>query len=196
MIVAIDPSLTGTAIVRGSGNEFECQRFTSANCGDDVINRIYRYETMIDAMITWLSDHVTYDAIYIEAYSYGSNDARSKFTAEFGGILRFHLTDLSDRIPEVAPTTLKKFCAGNGAAKKDMVAAHLSHRYGVMFDDSDSFDAFGLYRLGLCAEGLAEAQNRAQQEAVDRVLGIERPKPKKSRRTGNPLDDLLGGDKW
>lgn len=187
MIIAIDPSLVGTAIVRGDESAYELQKFGSKNIGDDVVNRIARYEEMIDRIITWLSDRTHYDAIYIEAYSYGSNDARAKFSAEFGGILRFHLVDLSDRIFEVAPMTLKKFCTGKGAGGKDLVAAHLSRRWGVMFGSNDEFDAFGLFKLGLVAEGLAEEDNQAQREACDRVLGLVAPKKKKPAKADPQL---------
>lgn len=178
MILAIDPSLTNTAMFYGHDGAHDGATFGSKNIGDGVAARIERYDEFISRMMEWIGDRKP-TAIYIEAYSYGSNDARAKFSAEYGGILRWHLAELTVRIFEVAPMTLKKFCTGKGAGGKDLVAAHLAKRWGVMFKTNDEFDAFGLFRLGLVAEGLAEPDNQAQREAADRVLGIA-PAKKKS----------------
>ncbi len=178
MILAVDPSLTNTAVIRGDASEYALETFSSKNIGDNVAARIHRLDDFVSSIMLWIG-HEPIEAVYIEAYSYGSNDARAKFSAEYGGILRWHLVELTERIFEVAPMTLKKFCTGKGAGGKDLVAAHLAKRHGVMFRDNDSFDAFGLYRLGLVAEGLAEPDNQAQREAVDRVLGLA-PSKKKS----------------
>jgi Holliday junction resolvasome RuvABC endonuclease subunit len=184
-ILALDPSLTNTAVIRGNAHGYELQTFSSKNIGDDVAARVQRLDDFVDRIMVWIGE-TEVSAIYIEAYSYGSNDARAKFSAEYGGILRWHLVELTERIFEVAPATLKKFCTGKGAGGKDLVAAHLAKRHGVMFPDNDSFDAFGLFRLGLVAEGLVEPDNQAQREAADRVLGITAPKPKKKRQAAVP----------
>lgn len=193
-IIAIDPSLTGTAVCRGDARDYEIATFGSKNEGDRVADRIARYDELIDRIVTWLSDQTHYDAIYMEAYSYGSNDARAKFSAEYGGLLRWHLVDLvadADRVFEVAPMTLKKFCTGKGAGGKDMVIAHLARRYNVVLKSNDEYDAFGLHRLGLVAEGLVEPDNQAQREAADKVLGIVAPKPAKKRKAAAEVSQLF-----
>lgn len=177
MILAIDPSLTNTAFVYGNELVYDMATFGSKNIGDDAAARVARYDEFVGRMMDWIGVRVP-TAIYIEAYSYGSNDARAKFSAEYGGILRWHLAELTDRIFEVAPMTLKKFCTGKGAGGKDLVAAHLSRRWNVMFKSNDEFDAFGLFKLGLVAEGLAQPDSQAQREAADKVLGIATPKKK------------------
>lgn len=187
MILAIDPSLSNTAIIRGDAREYELNTFSSKPCGDGVVSRMARFEDMIDRMTTLLSDRTHYDAIYIEGYSLGHARPGISQITEFGGLLRWHLIELSERIYEVPPMTLKKFCAGTGAAKKDMVAAHLTRRWNVMFKSNDEFDAFGLYRLGLVAEGFAEPDNQAQRESVDKVLGVVRPKAKKPKKADQSL---------
>lgn len=170
MILAIDPSLTNTAIIQGDAANYDLAVFGSKNQGDHVGGRVARYDALVARIMDWVgSDKI--DAIYIEAYSYGSNDARAKFSAEYGGILRWHLAELTGRVYEVAPTTLKKFCTGKGSGPKDMIAAHLTKRYGVLLASNDEFDAYGIYRLGLVAEGLAEPLFNAQREAAEKVLG-------------------------
>lgn len=194
MILAIDPSLTGTAVVRGDGKDFEVRKFGSTNEGDNVAARIARYDALVDKIVTWLSDRTYYDAIYIEAYSYGSNDARAKFSAEYGGLLRWCLLDLladGDRFFEVAPMTLKKFVTGVGKGGKENVIAHIVKRYGVMLDGNDEYDAFGLYQLGLVAEGISEPLMQAQREAADKVLGIVTPKPAKKRKAAAVVPELF-----
>lgn len=175
MIVAIDPSLRATAIAVGSDAiNTAHSSFGSANVGDTVADRIARYEDQVGRIMDWLEGFTPIDAVFIEAYSFGSNDARAKFSAEYGGILRWNLCDLTKRIYEVAPATLKKFATGKGAGPKDMIAAHLTKRYGVMLSTNDEFDAYGLYRLGLVAEGIDTAQCQAQREAVATVLKSHR----------------------
>lgn len=194
MIIAIDPSLTSTAVIAGTIDGFEQRCFGSKNIGDHVEARMKRYEMQVHELCDWL-DKITKDgtieAIFIEAYSFGSNDARSKFSAEYGGILRWHLVEFSRLVYEVAPTTLKKFATGKGAEPKDMIAMHLSHRYGVLFSNNDVADAFGLFRLGLVALEHCEPANVAQAEAVAKVMGPKVKKPKKQKPEALPANPTL-----
>lgn len=185
MIVGIDPSLTNTAVIRGDEHGYEYATFGSGNeLGDSASARIARYDGLVSRVMEWIGDG-PFQAIYIEGYSFDSH-GRGKFSAEYGGILRWHLDDVTDRLFEVAPHTLKKFATGKGAGKKDMVIAHLARRYDVLFNSNDEYDGFALYRLGLLAEGLAEPDNQAQREAADKVLGIDTPKPAKKRKATAP----------
>lgn len=182
VIVAIDPSLSKTAIVIGAKRFSEMTTCGSVPCGDSVADRIKRFHRQARQVcdLSWmLTKNVRVTAVYIEGYSMGST---GKITSicEYGGILREHLLRFTDRIYEVAPSTLKKFAIGKGTGSKDMVAAHLTKRYGVLLNSNDEYDAYGLYRLGLVAEGWEEAANQAQREAVDTVLGLN-VKPKKKR---------------
>jgi len=182
-VLAVDPSLTNTAVVVGDGLWCEIKTFGSANLGKSVRERVTRYERLADDILFWAtSKSGRILAVFIEAYSYGSNDANAKFSAEFGGILRQRLLKQSNSIFEVAPTTLKKFVTGTGKGKKVGVISHLSKDYGVTFQSDDEFDAYGLYRLGLVAEGICEPANQAQREAADTVLGIKTTK--KGKRNG------------
>jgi Holliday junction resolvasome RuvABC endonuclease subunit len=198
-ILAIDPSLTNTACVLGDEHGFEMKCFQSSNAGIGVTSRLFRYQTLVTGISKWLESLAVKDSrwacnysTFIEGYSFGSNDANARFSAEYGGMLRSSIWKASLAIHEVAPTTLKKFCTGKGAGKKEMVIAHLMKRYDVEFKTNDEFDAYGLYRLGLVAEGLVEAANQAQQEAADTVLGRAVKKPKKKRAPGSvpPRDEV------
>lgn len=186
-ILAIDPSLTNTAAVFGDADGYAVKCFPSKPCGTSVFARMDRCREVRIDLEDWIEDQrklaVTFQriAIYIEGYSFGSRGAAVTQIAEFGGVLRYFISQYSSRVYEVAPTTLKKFCTGKGAGKKEMVIAHLMKRYDVEFNTNDEYDAYGLYRLGLVAEGLVEPANQAQREAVDTVLGRSAKKSNKRR---------------
>lgn len=182
MIVTIDPSLTNTAVVRGyESGAYHLASFGSGPTGKDVASRIKRYSDLVGRVMKWIDDDRP-TAIYIEGYSFGSQGQAVTGLGEYGGILRLNLVTICDRIIEVAPHTLKKFATGKGAGKKEMVIGHLAKRYDVMFASNDEFDAFGLYRLALVAEGFVEPDNAAQREAANKAIGIDTPKKKKTKK--------------
>lgn len=169
-VVGIDPSLTRTAVTIGNGESWKLKEFGSKPRGDGVARRAARYDELTSSIVNWLESEDPIHAIYIEGYSFGSNDTNARWLAEFGGILRWHLVDLADRVIEVPPSSLKKFVTGKGNAKKEQMLAHVQKRWGELFDTSDAGDAFGLYKLGLVAEEIAEAENQTQREAVAKVM--------------------------
>ena len=183
VIVAIDPSLSNTAIVMGDTNDpyITCQ--SSKPCGTSVHDRICRYANQVYSVIDEIDTaKKRVRAIYIEGYSMGSRAGQITGLCEYGGILRHALLGVCERIYEVAPSTLKKFATGKGVGSKDMIAAHLTKRYGVLLNSNDEYDAYGLYRLGRVAEGLEPAANQSQQEAVNTVLGLN-AKPKRKKKS-------------
>jgi len=186
-ILAIDASLTSTAVIQGGADtdSYSLSVFSSLPCGKNVVGRIARYDDLVARIMDWIGDGPI-AAVYIEGYSFASMGNAVSGIAEYGGILRWHLVELTPRIFEVAPSTLKKFCTGVGKGTKDMIAAHLTKRYGVLLSSNDEYDAYGLYRLGLVAEGLAEPEIAAQREAADTVLGIKSPKKKRPAPTVAP----------
>jgi Holliday junction resolvasome RuvABC endonuclease subunit len=148
MILAIDPILVGTAVARGDLSGIEVRRFTSQPSGQYAAARIARYDRLVAEVMDWIGPG-PYDAIFLEGYSFGSNDAHGRWITEYGGILRWHLVDRTSKLWEVSPFTLKLFAAGHGRAKKPVVSKCLRDKYGVEFDSDDEYDAFGLFRIGL-----------------------------------------------
>ncbi len=190
MILAIDPSLSKTAIVRGDAERFDVATFTSPPNGDYCAARMKRY----DKFVSEIMQHVgpgPYDAIYLEGYSFGSNGAGARWLTEYGSLLRWHLVDLTKRLWEVSPSTVKLFAAGSGGAEKPLVAKCLREKYRVFFDTFDEFDAFALFRIGLVMEKLVEPDGLGQTEAIER---LRHPKVKvpKARKSGkNPQEKTL-----
>jgi len=183
VILAIDPSLTGTAVVIGGpSGVYDIRRFSSHHRTDTVYHRIQRYRGLVAEVAAYIGCQ-SIDAVFIEGYSLGHARPGVFQLTEYGGLLRVMLLDLTSDIYEVPPSSLKRFAAGKGNAKKPVVAKCLSVRYGVRFDTDDEYDAFGLYRLGLCVLGHAEPHGLAQCEVVEQIRNPQ-PKPRKPRKPG------------
>jgi hypothetical protein len=174
IIAGMDPSLTGTAVVisdPAAGPEgYRIRRFSSKSRGDDVKNRIGRFEAMIGEIDDYLEVHgVTH--VFLENYSYGSA-YNVTLLAEFGGLLRWHLVT-REFVAEVAPSTLKKFVTGRGDTKgKDVMGSHMTKRWGVVFANSDEGDAYCLWRLDRVCLEIDAPENHAQRECMGKVMGF------------------------
>ncbi len=183
VVLGIDPSLTQTCVVCGtSPTDFTVSWHKSKPLGDTVADRVARYDRLV-ASIMKAVDAATLAPftdinqaeflpcrIFIENYSFGSKwDQHS--LAELGGILRWHLVDRDEALKEVAPARLKKFVCGGGA-KKEMMLMKCLQNWGYEAKGNDDADAFGLYRLGLCACGLDVPQNAAQREVIEKINAV------------------------
>lgn len=184
-IIAIDPSLSNTAIIIGNqASSSSMKTFGSKPVGPMVAERIPRFAAQVAEVKEFIRREIgAMDAvIFIEGYSMGSSSQGLTSICEYGGLLRSALLAFNGPIYEVAPTTLKKFATGKGVGKKDMIAAHLTKRYNVLLESNDEYDAYALYRLGLIAEGLDKAETKWQQECAQTVIN-PKPKPKKKRKS-------------
>jgi Holliday junction resolvasome RuvABC endonuclease subunit len=198
IVCGIDPSLSCTAVCLGDADRYDMLAFKSAPGGRTVVERTRRFEGHVAKIMQPIESAVEklggVDVICIEGYAHMSNNAHSHALAEFGGILRFHLVEITEHVYEVAPMTLKKFCAGKAGPGKAMVVAALTRDYEVGFPTDDAYDAFGLFRLALCLGGFAEPRTRAQRECVDTVLGLPKGRggdDKAQRR----VERILQGEK-
>ena len=72
-------------------------------------------------------------------------------------------------IVEAAPTALKKFITGKGNAKKELMAAHTTSRWGHIFRDNNLTDAYGLCQIGRALEGVLEMP-KINQTSLQKVL--------------------------
>lgn len=190
MIAAIDPGMNHTAITVGDAVDgYEMKIFGETSRGNKVVDRCARYDALVHRIKSYIEPFKS-TAIFMEGYSYTSNDAGAKYSAEFGGILRYYLVDLTPDIYEVAPGTLKKFATGSGKGKKVPVIAHITKRYGVVFDTDDEYDSFALFQLGLVACQLEPAATQAQQEAAETVLGRKFTRLDQKKTNNRPTESM------
>ena len=169
-IAAIDPSLVSTGVCYGTSSEdWTVQCCGSKSVSDSIMDRVRRYEVLVGKILGIL-ETVRPRLILIEAYAYSKNMGGQMYLGEFGGILRWNLTDYTPHIIEVAPTTLKKFATEKGNAPKDVVMAHVAKRYGQVFANNDEADSFVMFQMALCITGRQKPATEPQREAVATVL--------------------------
>jgi hypothetical protein len=173
--VGIDPSLTCTAVCIGPGltqepSDVLMSKFTSKPAGSSVGARMGRYEDLVARICEAIETAGRPEVICIEGYvPFLRHGAQALM--EFGGLLRWNLVPLCDRIEEVPPSSLKKFCCGNGGPGKTGTATSLSRRYGVDFGGSDDcYDAFGLFRMALVIAGGAVPTAKFEHDVLARMF--------------------------
>lgn len=181
VVAAIDPSISGAAVWVGRdlvdrrGGVFEA----GPPC-HEVAERMLRWrdhaERISNAVLG--SSHGHPALVVIEGYSYNSRGSVVTL-GEFGGILRSQLIERA-RLVEVSPNTLKKFVTGKGNASKIEVSSTLSQRYGLIFDNSDQYDALALWLIAhamICGDSFGLVTKR--QAAIAREAW-----PRKGRKNG------------
>ncbi len=165
-LVAIDPSLTGTAVCLYSPEDLLMYTFSSKPSGPELAARLDRFWGLIRKIADCVSPG---EPIYLEGYSFGSKGRAMLTLAEFGGLLRNRLAGIGV-VTEIPPSSLKKFATGKGNADKLKVAVAVAKRYDVEFASDDEYDAYALARLGACLEGWEQPQTEFQQAVVDDFL--------------------------
>lgn len=106
------------------------------------------------AVEVWLADrlhsiHDGVDLVVMEGYSNASKFGREA-AGELGWAVKRTIRDVLDHDPLVVPpTSLKKFVAGKGNAKKNEMLLHVYRKWGVQFADDNQADAFALEKFGL-----------------------------------------------
>jgi Holliday junction resolvasome RuvABC endonuclease subunit len=143
-ILGIDPSLnsTGLCLVSVDGSLLHSCTLKSKFTGPA------RLADLRDKLQEFLQLNRP-SLIGLEGYSFGSKYAREA-VAEWGGLVRVLLYELSRPTLVVSPMTLKKFVLPmTGPNGKDRVALETLNRWGVSFKTSDECDAHALARLAL-----------------------------------------------
>ena len=92
-------------------------------------DNMHRYHNMMTDLKNIISGHGVGE-VCLEGYSYASHSSSSSKLYEFGGILRYNLTQLGLNYTEYAPGHVKKIFSGSGkATKNDMYTAYLQRGY-------------------------------------------------------------------
>jgi len=139
--VGIDLSLTGTGIVCIDGNS----KVVSSKLiqTKPTKNKMKRLLFIRNSIINFLTD-LPITEIVLEGFSYGSKGAAVYDLGMLGGIIRLDLFEKSfPYYVDYSPTFVKKFIAGKGNAKKDLMIKEV-FKLGFDTDDSNLADAFAL----------------------------------------------------
>lgn len=183
-IIGIDASLTCTGICTFADPYIiGVSRTVTSKPAEGLAGRIKRYQQAAEE-IHRIADPsgTTCPHVFLEGYSWGSPHKAIPL-AEFGAILRQRLLSQNCTIIEVSPNEVKKFATGKGKGDKALIQAHVAKRWNLIFETSDEADAFVLGRIGLAYHGLAECDNEAQREVIERMKNPPAKKIKKRRVT-------------
>jgi Holliday junction resolvasome RuvABC endonuclease subunit len=144
-VIGLDQSYTGFGYcVDGESKKkaFPATKFA------DPIARLDAVRTWIEDWLTAQRDHSSVDLVVMEGYANGAKFGR-ELAGELGGVVKLAVVDCLGMSPLIVPpTSLKKFVAGSGNAKKNTMIAHVYKKWGVMFSDDNQADAFALERFG------------------------------------------------
>lgn len=178
-VIGIDPSLTNAAIcfLYEDGTRKMQTYQADEPYGTTVVDRIVRlYDHAAKIATTTRWDRKNTLLLLLEGYSFGSKGNNFLTLAEFGALLRqqLRLCGTLELTREVAPSTLKQFVLGKGVGKKNQIGAHLAHRYHVLLNDDDEYDAFGLAKLAACVVGWDEPANEGQRKAVAKIRAMDK----------------------
>jgi crossover junction endodeoxyribonuclease RuvC len=82
----------------------------------------------------------------MEGYSYGSFN-KPFLLGEVGAVTKLALYDHGDALFEAAPKALKKFITAKGSASKEEVIFAIEKQWGVVIQDNNLADAYGLAQI-------------------------------------------------
>jgi len=143
IFVGLDPSFNGTGIiVLGSQGEIIKQTLHKAKEGE-VEERLLD----IEEKIKFIPTIPRLEIVYIEGPSYSSSGA---FILQMGALhylIRLIFLKKKINYKVIAPGTLKKFVAGTGLAKKELMLLKTYKKWGVEFSYNNLCDAYGLARM-------------------------------------------------
>lgn len=115
----------------------------------------------------------------MEGYSYGSMNKKF-LLGEVGSVVKLAFHDHCLRAYEVSPKSLKKFVTSKGSASKEDVMVAVEKQWGVVVNDDNLADAYGLARVAY--EIAKPTSVKRHQLDVLKTLLKEVPRKKISRR--------------
>jgi Holliday junction resolvasome RuvABC endonuclease subunit len=152
--VGLDPSFNGTGIIILDSNGEIIEQILHKAKEGEVEERLLDIEKKIKI----IPNIPRLEIVYIEGPSYSSSGA---FVLQMGALhyltrLIFLKKKINYKI--IAPGTLKKYVAGTGVAKKELMLLKTYKKWGVEFNDNNLCDAYGLARMAL--EDFKDEKNR------------------------------------
>jgi crossover junction endodeoxyribonuclease RuvC len=170
VVIGLDLSLTGAGYAGPDGTKL----FTSTGHKGDTLNqRAVRIAGLRDEILEAL-DGWQADLVVIEQPSFASTGGSAHDRSGLWWFVVDRLIAAGIPVVEVPPSTLKKYVAGNGQAKKNSICGHIVKRFDVLIEDDNEADAFALRALGLDLLGHPLVQmpafNRSALEKLPRPV--------------------------
>lgn len=160
--VGLDLSLTGAGVAVahspdaaewGDEDRFQVHTFGRAGKNDETLDqRIDRIDTMVDQIGSVLASLMQWPTIaVVEQPSYGSNSGKQHDRSGLWWmVVRRVARTYAIPVVEVAPTKVKMYATGSGAAGKDEVITSVVRRYlDAPVTNNNEADAFVLAAIGL-----------------------------------------------
>lgn len=167
--MGLDLSLTGTGVVILEDGKIIKQRLIKSKPIPDgkPIDEVKRILQIVDEILLSTKSN-TIDVAVIEGLAFMVRNATALVQLSALNYMTRAML-MSNNIPFiiVAPTSLKKFITGNGAAKKDVMLMETFKRYGVTILDDNECDAYGLAQVGLALlNGNSKSTTKLQEEVL------------------------------
>lgn len=106
------------------------------------------------------------ELVVMEGLSYGSNDPSAQERTGLAYLVRMSLFKRKMPFILIAPSTLKKFCTGSGAAKKEMMLREVFRRWNHVCEDNNQSDAVALAYLGMALTNQWDPTLDAQRDVL------------------------------
>lgn len=153
--IGFDLSLCGTGVAVLDDGKFIKRKLIKSKPPQDgkPIDEVKRIRKIVEELEMMVSENSPTVAV-IEGIAYGIRNATALVQlSALNYMTRAMLIDYNVPFIIVAPTSLKKFITGNGAAKKDVMLIETFKRYGVTILNDNEADAYGLAQIGLALMG-------------------------------------------
>lgn len=166
--IGLDLSLVGTGVViLENGKIIKQSLIKSKPSGDKPVDEVKRIQGIVSEIEYIISDYVL-DIAVIEGMAFmAKNTTALVQLSALNYMTRALLMGYETPFVIVAPTSLKKFVTGNGAAKKDVMLIEIYKRYGVSIMDDNEADAYSLSQVGLALlKGNSKPITKTQEEVL------------------------------
>jgi crossover junction endodeoxyribonuclease RuvC len=173
--VGIDPGSKNCALVAWSPTKGLITTWKPTGSMPTGVMRLRRLMVEIDRELFKLREDGDICKIGMEAYSMAEKFGQHA-SGEVGAAIKlavlafFGSTDERAFPVLVAPQQLKKFAAGNGNARKDMIPKEVFKRWGVDFNDPNLAEAYVLARIAYACHVEPE-MTKFQAEVVKALAG-------------------------
>lgn len=165
-VMGIDPSLNGTGICVPSGYTDHLKLNSNKSNTVKGMSRVARVACWVKFQL--YEQPVTH--VCMEGYAMNAK-GRTHDIAELHSVVKLLVLKRGIPIIIVPPTTLKKWVAGHGFAKKPQMIEAVNRDWGVDIVSDDEADAYGLMRFGeaYLNRTILYEQDYRNQEALDKA---------------------------